>query len=64
MAPDNSRMTVNVKASMVDSPKAKRHKTELAANATSAKPVKIKIFKGWVTDRGGDVVFTLARAQR
>ena len=40
MAPDSSRTIVKVDGSIAPSPNAKRHNTELAANAISANPVK------------------------
>lgn len=46
---------------MVDSPNAKRHRTELAAKATSAKFVRMKVFKARELLLLRDVFFTLIR---
>ena len=44
IAPASSRTIVKVDASIALSPSAKRHSTELAANAISASPVKRIVF--------------------
>ena len=44
IAPDSSRTIVKVDASIAFSPSAKRHSTELAANAISANTVKRIVF--------------------
>ena len=43
MVPDNNRIIVKLDASMASLPNAKRHSTELAANAINAKPVRMII---------------------
>jgi len=40
MLPDSNRITVKLDASIASFPNAKRHSTELAANAINAKPVR------------------------
>ena len=44
MAPDSNRITVKLDASIVLSPNASRQSTELAANAVSARAVKMMVF--------------------
>ncbi len=43
-APDNKRITVKLEASILPVPNAKRHSTELAAKAISAKLVNRLVF--------------------
>ena len=44
MAPESRRIMVKLAASIVSSPNASRHKTELAANAIRAHVVKSRVF--------------------
>jgi hypothetical protein len=44
MVPDSNRITVKLDASMASLPNAKRHNTELAANAINANPVRMMVF--------------------
>ena len=44
IVPDSNRITVKLDASMASFPNAKRHSTELAANAINANPVRIIVF--------------------
>ena len=44
IVPDSSRIAVKLDASMALFPNAKRHSTELAANAINANPVRIIVF--------------------
>ena len=41
MVPDSNRITVKLDASMASFPSAKRHNTELAANAINARMVRV-----------------------
>ena len=41
MVPESNRITVKLVASIASLPNAKRHNTELAANAINAKPVRM-----------------------
>lgn len=43
-APDNNLMMVKLEASILDSPKANRHRTELAAKAIKARLVRVNVF--------------------
>ena len=43
MVPDSNRITVKLEASIASFPSARRHSTELAANAINAKPVRMII---------------------
>ena len=49
MAPESKRIMVKLAASMVSSPNASRHKTELAAKAMSAQAVKKMVFRAEIS---------------
>ena len=49
MTPESKRIMLKLAASMVSSPNASRHKTELAAKAMSAQAVKKMVFRAEIS---------------
>ena len=49
IAPESKRIMVKLAASMVSSPNARRHNTELAAKAMSAQVVKKMVFRAEIS---------------